>query len=306
MWKDGLSAMSADKFDIAAIDRVKPVLLAGPTASGKSALALDLARHLGGPIINADALQVYSDWRVLTARPGPEDIAAWPHVLYGHVSGETPYSVGNWLRDLKPLLRDANNPPVIVGGTGLYFTALTDGLADIPQTPPEVRARADDRLQEKGPAAMLAELDAATAARIDPQNPVRIQRAWEVLETTGRGLAEWQDATEPGLLPLDRVTPLVLNAPKAWLTPRIAGRFDAMIAGGALDEARANADTWHADLPSAKAIGAAELIAHVRGTLDLEAAREASVILTRQYAKRQRSWFRSRMKDWHWIEAADL
>ena len=284
------------------LDKERPVLIAGPTASGKSALALEIADHLGGPVINADALQVYSDWRVLTARPSLEDEALAEHLLYGHIPGHQAYSVGDWLREVGPLLSD--RVPVIVGGTGLYFSALTDGLAEIPPTPDEIRAEAKARLAEDGAAPLLAELDAKTASRIDRANPMRVQRAWEVLKSTGRGLADWQDETEPALLPLTKAQPLVLSAPKEWLNPRIVQRFDLMLDLGALDEARANAPTWSPTLPSAKAIGAAELIAHVRGEIPIDSVREAIVTLTRQYAKRQRSWFRARMKDWRWIDAA--
>ncbi|NNE86856.1 MAG: tRNA (adenosine(37)-N6)-dimethylallyltransferase MiaA [Silicimonas sp.] len=282
------------------LDCERPVLLAGPTASGKSALALEIAAKLGGAIVNADALQVFANWRVLTARPSAQDEAAHPHALYGHVAGDHPYSVGAWLREVTPYL--AGPPPVIVGGTGLYFTALTDGLADIPKTPDDIRQTAMARIAAEGADALLTELDPATAARIDRQNPMRVQRAWEVLTATGRGLASWQDDTPAPLLPLKDAQPLLLKAPKDWLTPRIAQRFDQMLDQGALDEARANAPGFHPALPSAKAIGAAELIAHINGTLCLEAAKEAATIATRQYAKRQRSWFRARMKGWQPID----
>lgn len=282
-------------FDPKAISREAPVLIAGPTASGKSALAMEIAAAQGRRIVNADALQVFADWRVLTARPSAEDEATCPHALYGHVPGHQPYSVGQWLRDVTPLLAQ---PMVIVGGTGLYFTALTAGLAEIPETPAEVRETAMARIQTEGAKALLDELDAQTAAKIDQQNPMRIQRAWEVLTATGRGLASWQAETGPPLVSLEQAETILIDAPKDWLTPRIEQRFDLMLEGGALDEARANAPTWHPSLPSAKAIGAAELIAHVQGDLSLDDARDASVIATRQYAKRQRSWFRARMKGW--------
>ena len=282
---------------IKSLDRTRPVLIAGPTASGKSALALEIADFLGGPVINADALQVYSDWRVLTARPSAEDEAARRHALYGHVLGDRSYSVG--LREVAPLLD--GTPPVIVGGTGLYFTALTEGLADIPDTPTEVRETAMKRIEAEGVGALIAELDAETAGRIDRANPMRVQRAWEVLTATGQGLARWQDETGPALLPLDQAQPLLVDAPKDWLTPRIERRFDLMLAEGALEEALRNAPGWHPALPSAKAIGAAELVAHARGELSLDDARAAAIIATRQYAKRQRSWFRARMKGWRTI-----
>ncbi len=289
---------------IATLDRDRPVLIAGPTASGKSSLAMDIARHLGGPVVNADALQVYDDWRVLTARPSAQDEAALPHRLYGHVPGTRPYSVGDWLKEVTPLLDGP--PPVIVGGTGLYFSALTEGLADIPETPANIRSEALKRLETDGVEALLSEVDPETSARIDTKNPMRVQRAWEVLQATGRSLASWQDQTAPPVLSLTKAQPLVLNAPKEWLTPRIEKRFDLMLNGGALEEARLNAPNWRPDQPSAKAIGAAELIGYVKGEMDLEAARETATIATRQYAKRQRSWFRSRMKDWQWVEAAEL
>ncbi|WP_372612568.1 tRNA (adenosine(37)-N6)-dimethylallyltransferase MiaA [Aquicoccus sp.] len=280
----------------------RPVLIAGPTASGKSALALAIAEAQGGTIINADALQVFANWRVLTARPSDDDLARAPHALYGHVPGDADYSVGHWLRDVAPLLETAR--PIIVGGTGLYFAALTEGLAEIPATPSAIRAEADDRMTREGREALLAELDSATAARIDTRNPMRVQRAWEVQRSTGHGLAAWQDDTPPPLLPLTRATALLIDAPKDWLTPRIETRFDLMLDEGALDEARANLAAWDATRPSSRAIGAAELIAHLRAELTLDDARAAAIIATRQYAKRQRTWFRTRMRSWRQVPAA--
>ncbi|MBN2905221.1 MAG: tRNA (adenosine(37)-N6)-dimethylallyltransferase MiaA [Rhodobacteraceae bacterium] len=288
--------------DIPKLDPTRPVLIAGPTASGKSALAMAIARAQGGVIVNADALQVFDGWRVLTARPTPEEEAALPHALYGHVGFTASYSVGHWLRDLAPLL-SGDLRPIIVGGTGLYFTALTEGLAEIPVPPPQIRARADRRIATEGAGALLAEIDAATAARIDRQNPVRIQRAWEVLTATGRGLAEWQDATPPPLLPLDAAQALVVEAGRDWLNARIDARFERMMAGGALDEARANLPRWTPTAQSARAIGAPELIAYLRGEITLDAAKAAAKIASRQYAKRQRTWFRSRLKQWTRIAA---
>ncbi len=283
--------------DLTAIPPDRPVLIAGPTASGKSALALRIAETQGGVVVNADAIQVFANWRVLTARPSPQDEARAPHLLYGHVPGNAPYSVGHWLREVAPLLH-ASTRPIIVGGTGLYFTALTEGLAEIPAIAPTVRAAAEARLRDGGPGALLADLDPATLARIDRRNPMRVQRAWEVWQGTGRGLADWQDNTPPPLLPLARATPILVDAPKDWLNARIARRFDAMLAAGALEEARANLDRWNPEDLSAKAIGAPELIAHLRGEISLDAAREAATIATRQFAKRQRTWFRARMRAW--------
>ncbi|MFC3179772.1 tRNA (adenosine(37)-N6)-dimethylallyltransferase MiaA [Cypionkella sinensis] len=285
-------------FDLKAVSREAPVLIAGPTASGKSALALELAARDGRMIVNADALQVYSCWRVLSARPSVADEAQAPHALYGHVARDQAYSVGHWLREVRGYL---DRPVVIVGGTGLYFSALTEGLSEIPATPPEVRALADSRLADEGIAALLAELDLATAARIDPLNPARVQRAWEVQTTTGRGLAAWQDATGPAILPVAATEALVIRPEVGWLDARIARRFTNMLAEGALDEVRAALPHWQPDQPWAKAIGAPELVAHLRGEISLAEATEAATLASRQYAKRQRTWFRSRMKLWREI-----
>lgn len=283
----------------------RPVLIAGPTASGKSALAMQIARTQGGVIVNADALQVYENWRILSARPSPEDEAAVPHRLYGHVGARDDYSVGHWLREVAQIL-EMPARAIIIGGTGLYFSALTEGLAEIPATPAAIRAEADHLLASQGLAALLAALDPMTLARIDTLNPMRVQRAWEVQRATGRGLAAWQDDTPAPLLPLEICTPLLVEANKDWLGARIARRFDAMLEAGALDEARANLPLWNPALPSMKAIGAPELIAHLRGDMTLDQAREAATIATRQYAKRQRTWFRARMRAWQPIAAETL
>lgn len=280
---------------LATLSREAPILIAGPTASGKSALALELAVRDGRTVVNADALQVYDCWHLLTARPSAQDVAAAPHALYGHVGRDDPWSVGHWLRAVLPLL---DRPVVIVGGTGLYFTALTEGLAEIPATPPEIRARADHLRTEAGIGALLAGLDPATAARIDRQNPARVQRAWEVLQATGRGLADWQAATPAPALPLSRATALVLRPDVDWLNSRIDTRFDAMMAAGALDEVRAELPHWSPARPSSRAIGAPELVAHLQGAMSLPDAVAAAKSASRQYAKRQRTWFRSRMGDW--------
>ena len=279
------------------------VLLAGPTASGKSDLALEIAESQGGTIVNADALQVYECWRVLTARPDAQTLARAPHRLYGHVPCTTPYSVGNWLRELGQLLATSSQRLIITGGTGLYFTALTEGLAQIPPVPPALRRAGERRLEEEGLATLLDELDAPTRARIDTANPARVLRAWEVLHATGRGLRAWQEETGPPLLPLEQVTALVLDPSMAWLEARIAARLDAMIAHGALEEVRAQLTLLDSTLPAARAIGAAELAAHLRGETTLDAAVAAARTATRRYAKRQRTWMRNRMAGWqrlHW------
>lgn len=271
----------------------RPILIAGPTASGKSALALALAEAAGGAVVNADALQVYHRWRVLTARPGPEEEAAAPHHLYGHVGREEPYSVGRWLRELAPLLSDGR-PVVIVGGTGLYFSSLTNGLASIPDVPGEVRRAAEDL----DLATLIGGLDAATHARIDLRNPARVRRAWEVLQATGRGLADWQAETGPPLLhPADSL-PLVIEPDRDWLATRIDRRFDLMMAEGALEEMRAELPHWDPAHPSARAIGAPELAAHLRGEAGLQDAVLAAKAATRDYARRQKKWFRTRMAGW--------
>lgn len=281
----------------------RPVLIAGPTASGKSALALDLARAQGRVIVNADALQVHDSWRILSARPSPYEEAIVPHFLYGHVMRGAEYSVGHWLREVAAILQ-THPTAVIVGGTGLYFTALTEGLAEIPATPPEIRAEADSLLQSSGLATLLATLDDDTKAGIDTQNPARVQRAWEVLRATGRGLAAWQAQTGAPLLPLAHTTALVLTPERDWLNSRIDQRFAQMLDQGALDEARAALPHWPADAgtPTAplwtRAIGAPELIAHFKGYISLSEAQASATLATRQFAKRQRSWFRNRMKAW--------
>lgn len=271
----------------------RPILIAGPTASGKSALALEIAARHGGVIINADASQIYDCWRVITACPSEEEEAQAPHRLYRHLPYDATYSAGHWLREVTPFLTGPERP-IIVGGTGLYFNTLTQGMAEIPATPPEVRHRADKMTRE----ALLAELDAGTASRIDTLNRARVQRAWEVLTATGRPLADWQDHTPPPILPLDQVVPVAFDVEKDWLNERIARRFDLMLEQGALDEVEAMRDRYDPVLPSCKAIGVPELMAYLEGDVTLDAARERATIATRQFAKRQRTWFRSRMKDW--------
>jgi len=292
---------------LAQAPRDRPVLIAGPTASGKSALALAVARAQGRVVVNADALQVYARWRVLTARPSAADAAAAPHLLYGHLGAEAPWSVGHWLRAVAEIL--ARHPgAVIVGGTGLYFSALTEGLSVIPPIPERVRAAADELRAQGGLAALVAGLDPATAGRIDLRNPARVQRAWEVLAATGEGLAAWQARTPPPLVALQDATALVLEVAPGRLAARIAARVGAMVAQGALEEVARAQEGWNPALPSARAIGAAEFMAHLRGETDLPAAIAAVAAETRAYAKRQRTWARNRLGHWprHWPEPADM
>jgi tRNA dimethylallyltransferase len=281
------------------IPRDAPVLIAGPTASGKSALALAIAETCGGVIVNADAAQVYGCWRVVTARPSVDDEARAPHRLYGHIDWRAAYSAGHWLREVTGLL-SAGPRPIIVGGTGLYFAALTTGMADIPATPAAIRAAGDAMDMP----AMLAELDPETTARIDTANRARVQRAWEVQRTTGRGLAAWQNDTPAPVLAPETATRLLLEAPRDWLEARIARRFDAMLDQGALAEVRAMRAHHDPALPAFRAIGVPELMAHLDGALSLDQARDRVRIATRQFAKRQRTWFRARMAGWHRVDAA--
>ncbi len=286
----------SDADRIAQISRTAPVLIAGPTASGKSALAMALARRDGRLIVNADALQVYGAWRLLTARPSVADEAELAHALYGHVGKDAAYSVGHWLRDVAPLLA---RPVVIVGGTGLYFSALTEGLAIIPDIPPDVRRDADMRRMAGDVAGMISDLDPLTAGGIDLANPARVQRAWEVWRATSRGLADWQKETGPGVLPLSEAQAFVLLAERDVLNPRIDARFERMMAAGGLNEVRANKNDYDAAQPWARAIGAAELMAQLNGDLLPTEAVARAKQATHHYAKRQRTWFRSRMRSWN-------
>ncbi|MEL6977281.1 MAG: tRNA (adenosine(37)-N6)-dimethylallyltransferase MiaA [Pseudomonadota bacterium] len=293
--------------------RPRPILIAGPTASGKSALALSLAERFGGAVVNADALQVYDGFRALTARPDAAARARAPHHLDGHVAMTEPsYSVGRWLEEARALLQHATargERLIIVGGTGLYFKALTEGLAEIPATPPDLRAEMNARLEAEGLAAMAAALrrdDPETAARADLANPRRVLRALEVLQLSGVGLAAWAARTPPPALPLSEAHALALTPDRAALETRIRARLAAMIEDGALEEVRsALAAGWSFDLPSMKALGAAELAAHLRGETTLEDALERTAISTRRYAKRQATWIRNQMSAWRRIESAD-
>ena len=219
--------------DLRKLSRELPVLIAGPTASGKSALAMEIAARDGRMVVNADALQVYGCWRVLTARPSLADEAALSHALYGHVGRQEAYSVGHWLRQVQALL---NQPVVIVGGTGLYFLALTEGLAPVPDIPAEIRVLADGLRLAGQLDQMRTDIDPETAARIDLANPARVQRAWEVLRATGRGLAQWQDAAAVAAVAVGQCEALVMQPDVPWLNSRITARFSAMLEAGALEE----------------------------------------------------------------------
>ena len=290
---------------ILTLNSKRPVLIAGATASGKSSLALEIAAKLGGVIVNADALQVYSGWRLLTARPSKQDEAKAPHLLYGHVDNAKPYSVGDWLRAIEPILA-SDQRPIIVGGTGLYFRALTEGLAPIPTIPKNIREQSARMLADKQLDKMKAVLDQATRARIDLQNPMRVSRAWEVLQATGQSIVDWHAQTPNPLLSLQNCDALHLTSQTDWLNDRLEQRFNMMLAAGALDEARENLVDWDPNFQSSQAIGALELMNYLQGNTSLTTAKELAVIASRQYAKRQRTWFRKRMTGWHSIGSQEL
>ena len=275
-----------------------PVLIAGPTGCGKSALAMRIAQEHGGVVINADSIQVYGTFRHLTARPSPQNEALVPHKLYGHISHTHPYSVGQWLREITPWF-ESSERPIVVGGTGLYFRALTQGLAEIPAIKPTVVAQSEQLLAEAGHRALADQLDAATQARIDLNNPMRVQRAWQVLHSTGRSLAAWQDETPPPIVALAETVPIVFDVGRDWLNARIKSRFNQMLADGALQEVQNLLPHWSPNLPCAKAIGAPQLVAYLRNEISLDTATDLATIATQQFAKRQRTWFRSKMADWH-------
>lgn len=284
---------------LTATHQKRALLIAGPTASGKSALALEQARARNGVIINADALQVYAALRILSARPAPEEEALAPHRLYGHVGAEQPYSVATWLTQARREMEAAweqGHLPIVTGGTGLYFRALEQGLAPVPDIPEDRRAQwrtfAGDLHAE------LAARDPAMAAKLLPSDRQRLTRALEVIDTTGRSLLDWQREGQ-GLAPLAGVAieRFYLDLPRNTLHARAEARFDAMLAAGALEEAGAlmGLDPM---LPAMKAIGLPELIAHLRGEVSLAEATARAKAATRQYIKRQQTWWRGQMKDW--------
>ncbi len=281
------------------------VLIAGPTASGKSRAALELAEHIGGVIVNADSMQVYAEAPILTAQPSAADKARAPHLLYGHVGVREVYSVGRWREDvLAALQRLEGRTPVFVGGTGMYFGALTDGLADIPPTPPQIRDAARALLDDIGVEALHARLtarDPLTAARLRPSDPQRVLRAFEVFEATGRPLAEWQDQPAAPVLKNARIAAFVLDPPRAQLRARIAARFEAMLEAGGLEEAR-RLEGLDPGLPAAKLLGLRPLQALAAGTLDRAEALDTAITATRQFAKRQMTWFRHRMPHYIWFD----
>ncbi len=276
-------------------------LIAGPTASGKSSLAIEIAQKTGAAIINADALQVYREYQILTARPSEHELRQAPHYLYGHIGSDAGYSVGAWLREVERLISEFDQPLIIIGGTGLYFSALLDGLSDIPAIKPEVRENLQSAFEQNGIAYLQAQLeksDPIVAKRIDMQNPRRVMRALEVFLSTGKPLSAWQDETPPPILRRDEVTKFLLMPSVETTNERIERRFDVMLETGAIEEVEAQLENWEPSSPANQALGAKEIAQYLRGETPLEQAREMGVTATRQYAKRQRTWFRSRMKDW--------
>jgi tRNA dimethylallyltransferase len=284
-------------------DRV--VLIAGPTASGKSALALAVAERLGGIVINTDSMQVYRDLEIITARPGAAEAGRAPHLLYGHVDAAENYSVGRFVEDARVALAQARaqrRVAIFAGGSGLYFKALTRGLAAIPPIGAEIRSGIRAKLESGGVGALHAELarrDPATAARLNPADRTRVARALEVFETTGRAISDWHRDGLPPLLDEANTVKIFLTPERAELYRRIDVRFDSMLAAGALDEVRAlHARRLDPLLPAMKAHGVPWLIRHLAGEMSLDAAAEAGKRDTRHYAKRQFTWFRHQLGDW--------
>jgi tRNA dimethylallyltransferase len=286
-----------------------PILLAGPTASGKSALALELAGATGGAIVNADSMQVYRELSILTACPTADDRARAPHRLFGHVSAAEAYSVGRWLEDLTRALAElkvAQRRPIIVGGTGLYFRAMLEGLSPVPAIPPEIRADWRARAETLGAVVLhreLARRDAVMAARLRPSDTQRVTRALEVLEATGRSLATWQAETSPPLIHPARAVRLVVVCEGHRLRRRAEDRVDAMVAAGAVEEVRAlMAMGLSQDLPVMRALGVRPLAEHLAGHVSLDAAIAATKAETWQYIRRQQTWIRRNMNSWLDVE----
>jgi tRNA dimethylallyltransferase len=287
----------------------KAVLIAGPTASGKSALALEMAQKTGGVVINTDSMQVYRDLRILTARPTLTEEAQAPHRLYGHVDAAVNFSAGAWVSDAAKVLaetRAENRLPIFVGGSGLYFKALTRGLSAVPPIAAEVRDSVRARLERNGVEALhgeLAQKDPVVAERLKPRDRARVARALEVVEATGRSLTDWHRDGLPPLLPPGQFSALFMAPEREELYARIDARFDAMLAAGALEEVAAlAARKLDAQLPAMKAHGVPVLIRHLKGEISREEAAEIGRADTRHYAKRQFTWFRHQLPEFEWVK----
>ncbi len=294
---------------VEAVSEPNIILIAGPTASGKSALALALAERLGGTIVNADSMQVYRDLRIITARPTPEDERRAPHRLYGHVDAAVNYSVGRWCAEAAEALAAIGREgrtAIVTGGTGLYFSGLTRGLAAVPPIPAQVRNAVRARLAGEGVEALHAELahrDPVTAARLTPRDRSRVSRALEVVLATGRALSQWHEANMPAGVDAARAAKVFLMPDRDELLRRIDVRFDAMMQLGALEEVRAlAARRLDPSLPAMKAHGVPWLIRHLRGEIALVEAVEGGKRDTRHYTKRQATWFRNQLADFAWVE----
>jgi tRNA dimethylallyltransferase len=294
---------------VSRVKGIKAVLIAGPTASGKSALALELAQRSGGVVINADSMQVYRDLRMLTARPTEAEEATVPHRLYGHVDAAINFSAGAWIADAARVLDEARanrRLPIFIGGTGLYFKSLTRGLSAIPPIAPDIRDRVRAQLERDGVEALHAELlrrDPPSAERLKPRDRTRIARALEVVEATGRSITDWHREGLPPLLPPGSFHALFLSPERDALYGRIDARFDAMLKAGALDEVeRLAARRLDPLLPAMKAHGVPPLISHLKGEITLAEAAEIGRADTRHYAKRQFTWFRHQLPDFEWAE----
>ncbi|GJD34621.1 tRNA (adenosine(37)-N6)-dimethylallyltransferase MiaA [Methylobacterium aerolatum] len=292
-------------------ERPAAVLIAGPTASGKSALASRIARGHDGVVVNTDSMQVYADLRVLTARPEPAEEAAVPHRLYGHVDGATNYSLGHFTRDATALLAELDGRlPVFVGGTGLYFRALEQGFSELPPVPEPIRAEVRRQAEGRPTEALhadLARLDPEGAARLRPSDRMRVMRALEIFAATGRPIASFYGDPVPGPLAGRRLVKLFLAPDRALLRERIDARFRAMVADGALEEVAAlRARRLDPMLPVMRAHGVPGLIAHLDGASRLDEAVAKGQADTRAYAKRQVTWFRHQMGDgWRWLDPGD-
>jgi len=291
----------------------RAILIAGPTASGKSRLALDIANKIDGVIINADSMQVYEDLSILTARPQLSDLAMAPHRLYGFVPGNEAYSVGRYVQDAETAIlecAEAGQVPILVGGTGLYFKALLDGLSPIPQIPLTVRRhwRAEvERVGAEHLHKLLLERDPEMGGRLQPADSQRIARALEVLDATGQSLAEWQRIPGVPVLPQSKVIRIVLDIERDELYRNCEQRLDEMLANGALNEvAHLAARKLDQSLPIMRALGVQPLMAHLRGRLDFDTALEATKTETRNYIKRQLTWLKRNMISWKWIKTQQM